>query len=217
MKKLLIPLFSIFLCSPSVFADDIDLYELSTKYPHCQSSNYRDGCFDDYLFETDETSRAAGYFRGNLLWEGLMWQNDVLSFEFHEGKLKAVMSCDAIQDDWYQCSDGQKFKPLEDGYFDVNNSKQGRFIFIFADGAVFEGNLIDDRTNGYGKFTWTDGSVYEGNWENGNFGGYGKFAWSNGDVYEGNWENDIQHGYGKFTWADGDVYEGNWENGEMTD
>ena len=71
MKKLLILLFSFFLLSsPSVFADDIDLYELSNKYPHCQSSDYRDGCFDDYSFRTDKKSRAAGYYRDNLLWEG---------------------------------------------------------------------------------------------------------------------------------------------------
>ena len=240
MKKLLIPLFSIFLCSPSVFADDIDLYELSNKYPHCQSSDYRDGCFDDYSFRTDKKSRAAGYYKDNLLWEGLIWQNDILSFEVRESKLKAVMSCESIQDGWYQCSDGQKFKPLEDGYIDVNNSKHGRFIFIWADGSIFEGNLSDDSKNGYGKMTWNDGTVYEGNWENGNNRGYGKLTWSNGDVYEGNWKNDAQHGfgkltflngdvyegnwknndihgYGKYTWSDGDVYEGNWENGEMTD
>ena len=240
MKKILIPIFSIFLCSPSVFADDIDLYELSKKYQHCQNSDYRDECFDDYSYLSDEKSRAAGYFRDNLLWEGLIWQNDVLSFELHEGKLKAVMSCYAIEDDWYECSDGQKFKPLEDGYFDANDRKQGRFIFIFADGSVFKGNLVDDLKNGYAKFTWTDGTVYEGNYKDGAKNGFGKYTWSSGDVYEGNhkndafhgfgkmtfidgdfyegnWKNDNMHGYGKYTWSDGDVYEGNWENGEMTD
>ena len=39
MKKLLALLFSIFfLSSPSVFADNIDLYELSIKYPHSPTS-----------------------------------------------------------------------------------------------------------------------------------------------------------------------------------
>ena len=188
MKKLLLLLFSLFfLSSSSVFADDIDLYELSTKYPHCQNTYYRDGCFDDYSFSKDEKDRAAGYFRDNLLWEGLIWQNDVLSFELHEGKLKSVMSCDAIQDDWYQCSDGQKFKALEDGYFDANNKKQGRFIFIFASGEVFEGNLVDNLKNGYGKMTWVDGSVYEGKYKDGAKNGFGKFTLTSGDVYEGNW------------------------------
>mgnify|MGYP001223276450 CR=1 FL=1 len=218
MKKLLILSFSIFfLSSPSVFADDIDLYELSTKYPQCQNSTYRDECFDDYSYGAEGKERKVGYFRDNLMWEGLIWQNDVLSFETYEGVLKAVMNCNKGLDGWHQCSDGQKFKPLEDGYIDVNGIKQGRFTFHFPEGSAFEGNFVNDLKNGYGKMTWSDGGGYEGNWENGNFSGFGKMTWSAGDVYEGNWKNDNQHGYGKYTWSDGDVYEGNWENGNMSD
>ena len=241
MKKLLLLLFSIFfLSSPSVFADDIDLYELSIKYPQCQDSTYRDECFDDYSFGKEGIDRQAGYFRDNLMWEGLRWQNDVLTHEIYEGVLKAVMICHKGLDGWHQCPDGQKFRPLEGGYFDVNDDMQGTFIVHFADGNVFEGNHENDMRNGYGKFTWSNGDVYEGNWKNdyqngygkqtwsngavyeGNWknrvqDGYGKLTWSNGDVYEGNWENGNQHGYGKMTWSDGDVYEGNWENGNMSD
>ena len=86
MKKLLILLFSIFfLSSPSVFADDIDLYELSIKYPQCQNSTYRDECFDDYSDGKDGKDRWAGYFRDNLLWEGLIWENGYLTLETYEG------------------------------------------------------------------------------------------------------------------------------------
>jgi len=216
MKKLLLLLFSIFfLSSPSVFADDIDLYELSIKYPQCQNSTYRDECFDDFSFGKDIKDRWAGYFRDNLMWEGLVWQNDVLTHETYEGVLKAVMNCHKGLDGWYHCPDGQKFKPLEDGYIDANG-KQGRFIFHFAGGEVFEGNFENSLKNGYGKMTWPDGNVYEGNWENGTQNGYGKITWSSGNVYEGNWENGTQNGYGKITWSDGDVYEGNWENGART-
>ena len=84
MKKLLLLLFSIFfLSSPSVFADDIDLYELSIKYPQCQNSTYRDECFDDFSFGKDRINRDAGYFRDNLMWEGLFWSNDVLTQRFN--------------------------------------------------------------------------------------------------------------------------------------
>ena len=218
MKKLLLLLFSIFfLSSPSVFADDIDLYELLTKYPQCQNSTYRDECFDDYSFGKDRKNRWVGYFRDNLLWEGLIWQNDVLTFETYEGVDKAVITCQKGLDGWYNCPDGQKFKPLEGGYTDVNNNLQGRVIIHFPGGNVFEGNYENNLKNGYGKMTWSNGDVYEGNWENGDQNGYGKITWSSGDVYEGNWKNDYQNGYGKITWSSGDVYEGNWENGNMSD
>ena len=212
MKKLTLLLLSLFFfSSPSVFADDIDLYELSIQYPQCQNSTYRDECFDDYSFGTDVINRDVGYFRDNLIWEGLIWQNDVLMFETYEGVRKAVSDCPKGLDGWHQCPDGQKFKPLEDGYTDANG-KQGRFIFHFAGGDFFEGNYENNLKNGYGKMTWSDGDVYEGNWKNGTQNGYGKYTWPSGNVYEGNWKNDYKYSYGKFTWSDGDVYEGNWEN-----
>ena len=217
MKKLLLLLFSIFfLSSPSVFADDIDLSELSIKYPQCQNSIYRHECFDDFSFGKDGKDRWAGYFRDNLMWAGLVWQNDVLTFETYEGVDKAVINCHLALDGWHHCPDGQKFKPLEDGYFDVNGS-QGRFITHFAGGDVFEGNYENSLRNGHGKMTWWDGVVYEGNWKNDAINGYGKMTWPDGNVYEGNWENGTENGYGKLTWSDGDVYEGNWENGNMSD
>ena len=169
MKKLLLLLFSIFfLSSPSVFADDIDLYELSIKYPQCQNSNYRDECFDDYSFGKDGKNRWVGYFRDNLMWEGLVWQNDVLTHETYEGVYKSVDKCPKGLDGWYHCPDGTKYKPIEGGYIDANGNLQGRFIIHFADGNVFEGNYENDAKNGYGKMTWSNGDVYEGNWENGN-------------------------------------------------
>ena len=218
MKKLLILLFSIFfLSSPSVFADDIDLHELSIKYPQCQNSDYRHECFDDYSYGKDRKDRWVGYFRDNLLWEGLVWQNDVLTHEIYEGVLKAVMNCHKGLDGWSHCPDGQKFRPLEGGYIDANGNSQGTFIVHYATGNVFEGNYENDLRNGNGKYTWSDGSVYEGNWENDYQNGYGKYTWSNGHVYEGNYENGARNGYGKLTLSNGSVYEGNWENGNMSD
>ena len=169
MKKLLLLLFSIFfLSSPSVFAEDIDLYELSIKYPQCQNSTYRHECFDDFSFGKDRINREAGYFSNHLLWEGLHWQNDVLTHETYEGVTKGVMDCHLVLDGWHHCPDGQKWRPLEGGYIDVNGIKQGTFIFHYATGSVFEGNFENDLKNGYGKMTWSSGDVYEGNWENGN-------------------------------------------------
>mgnify|MGYP001401839961 FL=1 len=190
MKKLLLLLLSLFfLSSPSVFADDIDLYELSIQYPQCQNSTYRDECFDDYSYGTDGINREVGYFRDNLMWKGLRWQNDVLTHEIYEGVKEGVSYCHKGLDDWIDCPNGTKYKPLEGGYFD-DNGRQGRFIIYFPEGDVFEGNFKNDNQHGYGKKTWLNGDVYEGNYENGARNGFGKYTWSDGDVYEGNWKND---------------------------
>jgi hypothetical protein len=191
---------------------DIDLHELSTKYPQCQDSNYRDECFDDYSFGTDGENKNAGYFRDNLIWEGLHWQNDFLTHEIYEGVKKGVLGCPKGLDGWSHCPNGQKYKPLEDGYFDLNGKLQGRFIIHYSSGNVFEGNLENTLRNGYGKMTWSSGDVYEGNWKNDYMNGHGKFTWSNGDVYEGNLKNNLINGHGTKTWSNGDVYEGNWKN-----
>ena len=63
--------------------------------------------------------------------------------------------------------------------------------------------------------TYFDG-VYEGDMVNGKRTGKGKFTWANGDVYEGDFVEDKRTGKGKYTWADGDVYEGDFVEGERT-
>jgi hypothetical protein len=37
----------------------------------------------------------------------------------------------------------------------------------FDDGDTYEGNLVNDVMNGYGKYTWSNGDIYEGDWVNG--------------------------------------------------
>ena len=47
----------------------------------------------------------------------------------------------------------------------------------FENGDSYEGNLVNDTMNGYGKYTWFNDSIavtYEGNWVNNNMHGFGK-------------------------------------------
>ena len=60
-----------------------------------------------------------------------------------------------------------------------------------------------------------DDGVYEGNLVDGKRTGKGKFTFSNGDVYEGDWVDDKMTGKGKITNADGDVYEGDFVDGKF--
>ena len=72
-----------------------------------------------------------------------------------------------------------------------------------ASGAVYEGELKDDKANRQGKCTFPNGQVYEGEWKNGTKNGRGKQTWSSGQVYVGEWKDGTRNGRGKTTYLNG--------------
>ena len=148
---------------------DININELAIKYPQCQTE-YRNECFDDYLY-SDGSIRDVGYFRDNAMWEGLVWQNGKLVFEYSEGVRSAKISCSKVIT-WYHCPNGDKYKPLEGGYLVLNieknkNHREGKWTNHYVSGSIYEGNWKVDLHHGYGKYTRPDGSIDEGNWKDG--------------------------------------------------
>ena len=196
---------------------DINVNELAIKYPQCQDSGYRHECFEDFLSK-DESYRKAGYFRDNLMWEGLIWEDDKLAFEYSEGVRTAADTCRKART-WYHCPNGDKQKPLEGGYLVFNkelniNSTEGKWTYHHARGDVFEGNYKNNLKDGFGKLTWVGGDIYEGNWKNDARNGYGKNTWVSGNVFEGNYKNNAREGLGKMTWVSGNVFEGIYKHGK---
>ena len=201
-KNLILIAFLSLIGPPDVFAEkinlnkEINLFELSQKYPRCKNNQYRDDCYDisrgsDYLRE--------GYWKKNKLWEGIYRDETInkITYKYIDGVRVAIYrACEKniLSGGWYLCEGGGKHKPIRNGRYDQLDNKQGQFIIKYSNGDVYEGNWKDDFKHGYGKMTWADGAVYEGNYKEG-----------------------VKHGYGKMTWADGDVYEGNWYKGEMVD
>jgi hypothetical protein len=56
---------------------------------------------------------------------------------------------------------------------------------------MFEGNYINDKEEGNGKYIWEDGKYYIGQEKNGLRNGKGTMYYSNGKIkYEGDWIND---------------------------
>ena len=72
-----------------------------------------------------------------------------------------------------------------------------------ASGAVYEGELKDDKANRQGKCTFPNGQVYEGEWKNGTKNGRGKQTWSSGQVYVGEWKDGTRNGRGKTNYLNG--------------
>ena len=66
------------------------------------------------------------------------------------------------------------------------------------------------KKNGEGKLCFkNDEKIYEGDFVDNKFQGIGKYIDEDGDYYEGEWLNDKKHGKGKEYYKNGDIkYEG---------
>jgi len=93
----------------------------------------------------------------------------------------------------------------------VDGKHTGKGKFTWASGNFYEGDFVDNKVTGKGKLTWAN-SRYQGDFVDGKCAGKGKLTWANGNIYEGDFLNDKFHGKGKLTLANGNVYEGNFVN-----
>ena len=109
--------------------------------------------------------------------------------------------------------------------YEDNNTMNGSGKMVFADGGVYEGNIINNMRFGRGKFTINNGLTYEGDWVRNKCNGYGKLTYGefwyegsfvdnafsgkgckrsfNGDFYSGEWSENVQHGVGTVYFSNG--------------
>ena len=78
-----------------------------------------------------------------------------------------------------------------------------------------EGCQSGNCKNGRGIYLYADGNIYEGDFENGLPNGTGKISYANGDVYEGEIEKGSLHGKGMMISANGNKVQGIWESGKF--
>lgn len=98
----------------------------------------------------------------------------------------------------------------------------------------YEGNFLDGKRHGKGKFVDTNGSIYDGSWKAGKPDGLGAKVSQSGVVESGLWQEgrlikrqketisldclvgDCKDGYGKSKDALGNLYSGNFEKGQYS-
>jgi hypothetical protein len=91
----------------------------------------------------------------------------------------------------------------------VNGMRHGRGFLKTARGE-YEGEFVEDKRHGDGKFTKDDGSCFEGRFADDWITGEGKVVYEVGSTYTGSFKYFMQHGTGKYTHPDGLTYEGQY-------
>ena len=97
----------------------------------------------------------------------------------------------------------------------LNGKRHGKGKYTWSDGSFYEGEWKDDRKDGNGKQSHPDGSCYDGGWKDDKMDGFGVLVYSNQSRYEGHWSEGYENGHGMLTFANGNSYDGEWVNGEM--
>lgn len=86
----------------------------------------------------------------------------------------------------------------------------GYGVFIYADGARYEGDFLAGKPHGRGILQFANGNKYLGHWDDSYRQGEGRLVFAEGHEYKGEFLRNAFHGYGVMTYANGDRYEGQW-------
>jgi len=78
-------------------------------------------------------------------------------------------------------------------------AKKRFFEFKFPNGDTYQGDWLNAKMEGKGKYTFANGKFYEGEFIAGLFEGKGIMDYGNKSVYEGEWKSGLPHGEGKFS------------------
>ena len=80
---------------------------------------------------------------------------------------------------------------------------------------IYEGELIDGKCDGKGKYIFETGDYYVGLFKNGLREGKGIQYYKNNKIqYEGMWKEDKRNGSGKYYYENEDYFIGFWKNNE---
>ena len=80
---------------------------------------------------------------------------------------------------------------------------------------MYEGDFVNDKREGNGKFIWKTGQYYIGQWKNNRKHGKGADYNKKGNlVYEGDYVNGKLDGNGRLMLKNGQYYIGQFKNGK---
>lgn len=92
----------------------------------------------------------------------------------------------------------------------MEGEREGKGVYVDADGYKYEGEWLANKRHGRGRQEYRAHmkAVYTGEFVNGRESGSGRIDWENGDFYSGEFSNGLRHGVGEFACSSGDFYSG---------
>lgn len=99
----------------------------------------------------------------------------------------------------------------------LNGKRHGNGKYKYSNGDIYKGEFKDGSFTGNGEYYFAKtGDRFNGNFKNGKFCGNGTIFFSDGAIYDGMARNGQPHGYGELTFINGDSYKGLYEKGQRS-
>ncbi|CAD8089096.1 unnamed protein product [Paramecium sonneborni] len=146
--------------------------------------------------------------RGDIF-EGKWFFNKILYGTYYNEFLKPIISIKEHYLDFPQVRTQQNYN----GNL-INNRREGFGRYQWDDGTYYIGDFVDNEMSGFGKMIYKDGRKYFGYWKNSQMDGYGQFEWPNGQTYIGSYSKDKKNGFGMMI-LNGRVQIRKFENGKL--
>ena len=97
----------------------------------------------------------------------------------------------------------------------LNGRRHGKGKYYYKNGDWYEGEFKDNLRHGKGTQHYISGDKYVGDWKYDYKSGKGSYYFINGDQYTGGFGGDHFYGKGKLQYKNGDVYDGEFQAGRL--
>lgn len=94
-------------------------------------------------------------------------------------------------------------------------ARNGKGIYRFRNGSIYEGEFLNGKMNGKGILRFKGGTYYNGNWKDGMKNGEGEIKYNDGVIYKGSWKDNKWNGKGTLYFADGLFGSAEFENNRL--
>lgn len=99
-------------------------------------------------------------------------------------------------------------------YYKNNYVLEVKNIVIYPNGDKYEGEMMNDKKEGFGVYTWNNNKQYKGYWKNDVHHGQGIMIFPNNESFDCKWVNGQFEKYGIYKWSDKEKYIGHMKNGK---
>ncbi len=205
---------------PAEDLEHIDVF-LLMQHPACAYGMPFINCFGENTFLKGDWELSPdeifhlGFHWADRVWEGFKFTNNEYSGYYSAGNYFPTPSCGQTNsspdwNDWYFCKTGDKYRALEGN--PENKGQHATYELTLSNGAMESVQAKQGRF----EYIWQNGARYVGEYKNNKQNGLGTYVNSHGDTYIGEFRDDQKNGLGTYTFASGIKYVGEFSDNKMT-